>query len=161
MLKAGERAPEFTLTDHTGAELTLSNLLHIGPLVVFFYPGDFTPVCTKQVCMIRDLTAELAEVGLQVVGISPDDADSHERFRSKHNLDFPLLSDPEKHVIKMFGVDGPLGLGVRRTTFLVDQNRKIQNTICADIRVAKHEEFLRRAIILREAALGKRVTQEA
>jgi peroxiredoxin Q/BCP len=161
MLKAGERAPEFTLTDHTGVEVTLSNLLHVAPLIVFFYPGDFTPVCTKQVCMVRDLTEELAAVGLQIAGISPDGADSHQRFRNQHGLDFTLLSDPEKDVIKMFGVDGPLGFGVRRATFLIDQNRNIQNAICADLRVGRQEEFLQRAIILREALHGKRGPREA
>ena len=161
MLKAGERAPEFTLTDHTGAEVTLSNLLHVGPLILYFYPADFTPVCTKEACMIRELSEELTQVGLQVAGVSPDNADSHQRFRTKHSLEFTLLSDPEKHVIKMFGVDGPFGFGVRRGTFLIDQNRNIQNAVCADLRVGRHEEFLHRAIILREAVHGKRSTQEA
>jgi len=156
MLRGGDRAPEFSLTDHTGDEVTLTNLLHRGPLVLFFYPGNFTPVCTKEVRMVRGLAAELAEVGLQVVGISPDDADSHQRFRSKHELDFTLLSDPKKHVADMFGVNGPFGVGLRRSTFLIDQNRRIQNSICADLRVGRHEEFLRRAIILREASHGRR-----
>jgi peroxiredoxin Q/BCP len=156
MLKAGDRAPEFTLTDHTGSEVTLTNLLHQGPLILFFYPRDFTPVCTKEARMVRDLSAEITEVGLQAVGISPDDADSHQRFRSKHELQFTLLCDPEKHVADMFGVIGPFGVGLRRGTFLIDQNRNIQNAICADLRVGRHEEFLRRAIILREAAHGHR-----
>ncbi len=156
MLRGGDRAPEFALNDHTGNEVTLTNLLHRGPLILFFYPSDFTPVCTKEVCMVRDLAEDLAEVGLQVVGISPNDVDSHQRFRSKHNLDFTLLCDPDKHVADMFGVNGPFGIGLRRGTFLIDQHRKIQNSVCADLRVGRHEEFLRRAIILREAAHGRR-----
>lgn len=155
MLKGGDKAPEFTLKDHDGNEVTLSNLLHQGPLILYFYPADFTPVCTKEACMVRDLSDELEKVGLQVVGVSPDDGDSHQRFKAKHRLDFPLLSDPEKHVIKMFGVDGPFGVGVRRGTFLIDQNRQIQSAVCADLRVGRHEEFLRKAVLLREAARGK------
>ena len=157
MLKAGDKAPEFSLTDHNGDEVTLSNLLHTGPLILYFYPADFTPVCTKEACMIRDTSEELASVGLQVVGVSPDDGDSHQRFREKHDLGFTLLSDPQKHVIKMFGVDGPFGVGVRRGTFLIDQNRRIQSAICADLFVGRHEEFLRKAVVLREVAVGKRI----
>lgn len=161
MLKASERAPEFTLTDHAGAEVTLSNLLNLGPLILYFYPGDFTPVCTKEARMMQNLTQQLTRVGLHVAGISPDDVDSHERFRFKHNLKFTLLSDPKRHVIKMFGVNGPFGFDVRRATFLIDQNRRIQNAVCADLRVGRHEEFLQRAIIVREAARGKRKTEAA
>ena len=156
MLKAGDKAPEFTLRDHDGQEVTLSNLLNQGPLILYFYPADFTPVCTKEACMVRDLADDLAGVGLQVVGVSPDDSNSHQRFRAKHDLSFTLLSDPEKHVIQMFGVDGPFGVGVRRGTFLVDQNRQIQGTMCADLRVGRHEEFMRKAVVLREAAAGSR-----
>lgn len=156
MLKAGDKAPEFTLRDHGGDEVTLSNLLHVGPIVLYFYPADFTPVCTKEACMIRDLSDELATVGLQVIGISPDNEDSHRRFKEKHDLGFTLLSDPEKHVIKMFGVDGPFGVGVRRATYLIDQNRRIQSALCADLFVGKHEDFLRKAVVLREAARGNK-----
>ena len=154
MLGSGDKAPEFTLKNHDDQEVTLSNLLHQGPLILYFYPGDFTPVCTKEACMVRDMADELAEAGLQIVGISPDDGDSHRRFKAKHDIDFVLLSDPQKHVSKMFGVNGPFGIGVRRATFLIDQNRLIQGAIRADLRVSRHEEFLRKAILLREAAMG-------
>ena len=154
MLNAGDRAPEFSLPDETGAETSLTGMLHQGPLILFFYPADFTPVCTKEACMVEDLHGDILRVGLNVAGISPDNSESHQRFKSKHALSFPLLADPERHVAKMFGVIGPLGFGVRRATFLIDQQRVIQNRICADLLVGRHEEFVRRAVMLRELAAG-------
>ena len=154
MLKAGDRAPEFSLLDETGTEVSLTNLLHDGSLLLYFYPGDFTPVCTREACMVQDLHHDIRRVGLRVAGISPNDADSHQRFKNKHLLAFPLLADPERHVARMFGVLGPLGLGVRRATFLIDQQRVIQNRLVADLLVGRHEEFVRRAIMLRELAAG-------
>lgn len=152
MLKAGDKAPEFVLPDESGRETSLSDLLKEGPLILYFYPADFTPGCTKEACAIRDIHDEITGVGLQVVGISPQDGESHTRFREKHGLPFRLLADPEKTVIKMFGVDGPLGVGVRRATFLVAQDRKIQDAVVADIRIGRHEDFIRKAVALRETA---------
>jgi peroxiredoxin Q/BCP len=154
VLKAGDRAPEFSLPDESGAEVSLTNLLHHGSLILYFYPSDFTPVCTKEACMVQDLHPDILRVGLNVAGISPNDADSHQRFKTKHALSFPLLADPERHVARMFGVIGPLGFGVRRATFLIDQQRVIQNYLVADLLVGRHEEFVRRAIMLRELAAG-------
>jgi len=157
MLKPGERAPEFSLPDDSGVETSLTGLLRQGALILYFYPSDFTPVCTKEACMIQDLHEDILRVGLNVAGISPNGPESHQRFKAKHRLSFPLLADPERHVAQMFGVIGPLGFGVRRATFLIDQQRVIQNRICADLLVGRHEEFVRRAVMLRElAAKGQR-----
>lgn len=152
MLEAGARAPEFELANDQGGETTLSELLQNGPLILYFYPADFTPGCTKEACSIRDIHNDIQSVGLQVAGISPQDADSHQRFRDEHDLPFTLLSDPEKVAIKMYDVDGPFGVGVRRATFLINQDRTIQDAIMADVRVGRHEEFIRKAVILRETA---------
>ena len=152
MLKSGERAPEFELRDHTGRDVSLSDLLADGPVILYFYPADFTPGCTREACTIRDLSDELLSVGLTVVGISPQDTESHKRFREQHGLPFSLLSDTEKTVIRMYGVDGPLGFGVRRATFLIDQDRTIRASVLADLRIGKHADFIREAIALREAA---------
>jgi len=119
MIKAGERAPEFTLPDETSKDRSLTELLSAGAIVLYFYPADFTPGCTRQACLLRDLHAEIARAGLQVVGISPQSPESHARFKARYQLPFILLSDPQKTVIKMYGVNGPLGLGVRRATYLI------------------------------------------
>ena len=152
MLKAGSRAPEFVLQNDQGVDTTLSDLLHRGPLILYFYPADFTPGCTKEACTIRDLHDDLLSVGLQVAGISPQNVESHARFRLKHDLPFTLLSDPDKVAIKMYDVDGPFGAGVRRATFLISQDRNIQDALLADVLISRHKEFLDKAIILREAA---------
>ena len=156
MLEIGSRAPEFVLPNDEGGESSLSDLLENGPLILYFYPADFTPGWTKEACSIRDIHNDIQSVGLQVAGISPQDEDSHQRFREEHELPFILLSDPEKVAIKMYDVDGPFGVGVRRATFLINQDRKIQDAVMADVRIGRHQEFIEKAIILREAA-GKRV----
>lgn len=155
MLEVGSRAPEFVLPDDAGGETSLSDLLKDGPLILYFYPADFTPGCTKEACSIRDIHNDIKSVGLQVAGISPQDEDSHRRFREQHDLPFVLLSDPEKVAIKMYDVDGPFGVGVRRATFLINPDRVIQDAVMADVRIGRHQEFIEKAVVLRETA-GKR-----
>ncbi len=148
MLDISERAPPFTLPDQTGKPVSLQGLLENGPLVLYFYPADFTPGCTKEACTIRDLHGELVAAGLQVAGISPQGTESHQRFADKYRLPFLLLSDAEKEVIAEYGVNGPLGFGVRRATFLIDQDGIIRDTVLADLRIGQHEDFIRQAIAL-------------
>lgn len=150
MLKSGDRAPEFTLQDQDGRERSLTALLGDGPLILYFYPADFTPGCTAEACTLRDLHADIQRAGLRVVGISPQFPQSHRKFREKYHLPFTLLSDPDKTVIEMYDVDGPLGIGVRRATFLVDQGRVIQDAVLADFRIGRHEEFVRKAVAMRK-----------
>jgi peroxiredoxin Q/BCP len=155
MLKAQSHAPEFVLQDDQGRDTSLSDLLQAGPLILYFYPADFTPGCTKEACAIRDIHQDISAVGLQVVGVSPQGPKSHTRFRDKYDLPFILLSDPKKIVVKMYDVDGLLGIGVRRATFLIGQDRTIHDAVLADIRINTHKEFIEKAIILRETA-GRR-----
>ncbi len=152
MLAAGSRAPEFILPNADGGETSLSDLLQLGPLILYFYPADFTPGCTKEACSIRDIHNDIQSVGLQVAGISPQDVDSHKRFRDEHRLPFVLLSDPNKIAIKMYEVNGPLGIGVRRATFLINQDRTIRDAMLADMRIGRHTNFIEKAVILRETA---------
>lgn len=152
MLHAGAKAPEFVLADDRGGETSLSDLLQDGPLILYFYPADFTPGCTKEACSIRDIHDDIQSVGLQVAGVSPQDIDSHKRFRDEHELPFVLLSDPDKVAIRMYDVDGPFGVGVRRATFLINQDRTIQDAILADVLIGRHKEFIEKAVILRETA---------
>ncbi|MCP5093563.1 MAG: peroxiredoxin [Gammaproteobacteria bacterium] len=149
MLEAGSKAPEFTLANDRGGETTLSELLQNGPLILYFYPADFTPGCTKEACSIRDIHNDIQSVGLQVAGISPQDADSHKRFRDEFDLPFVLLSDPDKVAIKSYDVDGPFGVGVRRATFLIKQDQTIQDAVMADVRIGRHQEFIEKAIAVR------------
>jgi thioredoxin-dependent peroxiredoxin len=148
MLAIGTRAPEFTLPDADGQATSLSNLLRAGPLVLYFYPADFTPGCTREACHFRDLHPQIDRAGIVVAGVSPQSSASHRAFREKYHLPFTLLSDEDRFVIKMYGVQGPFGFGVRRASFLIDQARHIQDAVRADFRIGQHEDFVRKAIAL-------------
>ena len=152
MLAIGGRAPEFTLPDQTEQNVSLSTLLRHGPLILYFYPADFTPGCTKEACSIRDLHAEIQQAGLDVAGVSPQSPATHRAFREKYQLPFTLLSDADKFVIRMYDVLGPLGFGVRRATYLIDQARYIRSAVLADFRISHHSEFIRRAVALSAGA---------
>lgn len=149
MLKPGDEAPEFRLPDQDGKEQGLTALLGGKPLILYFYPADFTPGCTQEACDLRDLHAQILASGLRVVGVSPQPPESHRRFREKYGLPFILLSDEDKSAIKAYGVDGPLGIGVRRATFLIDAKRRITDAVLADLRIGRHQEFVERAIAAR------------
>jgi thioredoxin-dependent peroxiredoxin len=149
MIHAGERAPEFTLPDETGTDRSLTELLRVDALVLYFYPADFTPGCTRQACTLRDFHAEIERAGLRVVGISPQSPQSHAKFKAKYQLPFVLLSDEQKTVAKMYGVNGPLGIGVRRATFLIDASRRIRDAVLADFMISRHADFVRKAVMLR------------
>jgi peroxiredoxin Q/BCP len=149
MLALGSRAPEFTLPDQDGRNVSLTTLLNRGPLILYFYPADFTPGCTREACMFRDIQAELQQTGLGVAGISPQTPQSHRDFRERHKLPFTLLSDVEKFVTRMYDLNGPLGFGVRRGSYLIDQGRHIRDAVLADFRISLHEAFARRAVALR------------
>jgi peroxiredoxin Q/BCP len=143
MLSIGQPAPDFELPDHAGETVRLSELLARGPVVVAFYPADFTPVCTAQACMMRDEHERLTEAGLTVVAISPQPAESKARFRDKHDLARSLLADPDRAAIKAFGVGLPLGL-VRRATFLIDPTARSSDRVVADLRVGPHTQTPRK-----------------
>lgn len=150
MLATGELAPDFELPDQDGRKRRLGDLLGGRPLILYFYPADFTPGCTREACDLRDLHTQILSAGLRVVGVSPQSPESHRRFRDEHSLPFMLLSDEDKVAIKAFGVDGPLGIGVRRATFLIDGKRRIVDAVLADLRISRHQEFVQRAIAARE-----------
>lgn len=146
MLKIGERAPDFALPDQHGGSVSLAATLQGGPVVVYFYPADFTPVCTAEACAFRDASDDLAAVDVTVLGISPQSVDSHKRFADRYQLPFSLLFDERKQTIKAFGVDGPLGFGVRRATFLIDTEQRIANRVVADLFVGSHTDFIKQVL---------------
>lgn len=114
----GETAPDFELAGTGNATYRLSN--YRGKWVILaFYPGDFTPVCTRQFCSYRDGDDRLNELGAEVLGVSPQSVDSHERFAAKHGLTVPLLADERREVIRAYGVGVPGGL-VKRSIFIID-----------------------------------------
>jgi peroxiredoxin Q/BCP len=165
---AGEKAPDFTLYDHTGRPRTLSALLSDGPVVLFFFPLASSPICTAQACHFRDLSDEFARVGAQRVGISTDTVDKQAHFAQQRSFDYPLLSDADGVVSELFGVRrGRLAklrgsvvareaarrgrhtrrrgllarlLPVRRTTFVIDTDRTILKVVSSEVRASVHAD---------------------
>lgn len=142
MLDIGDAIPEFAQVDQYGDKLISSELLSEGELVLYFYPADFTPVCTAEACLFRDNFDDLDDVGVTVVGVSPQSAKSHQRFAKSFELPFSLLCDSNKELINAFGVAGPLGIGVRRVTFLVGQDGVIRNRSVADVFLGNHNDLI-------------------
>ena len=119
MIELDSRAPDFILQSDNGEDYRLSD--HAGERVLLvFYPGDNTPVCTKQLCDYRDGLEAFDNLGVKVVGVSHDGAESHRKFREKHDLPFTLLTDPEYEVAALYDSKGLLGM--KRSVFLVDQS---------------------------------------
>ena len=110
MLDVGDTAPDFELTNKSGVVVTLNDLLLEGPLVLYFYPADFTSLCSTEACEIRDRHDELRAVSANVVGVSPQGESSHDRFRDKYELPFPLLDDRQKKVIRATASTDPWAL---------------------------------------------------
>ena len=130
MIKIGIKAPNFVLKDQDGEPHKLSDYLG-RPVVLYFYPKDDTPGCTKEACSFRDSFADFKKVGIEVLGVSIDDEASHVKFREKYSLPFTLLSDPDKKVVEKYGVwveknnYGKRYWGIARTTFLINADGEI------------------------------------
>jgi peroxiredoxin Q/BCP len=165
---AGEKAPDFTLCDHTARPRTLSTLLSKGPVVLFFFPIASSPICTAQACHFRDLGSEFAAVGAQRVGISTDTVDKQAHFAEQRSFDYPLLSDAGGAVSELFGVRrgrlakmrrsvvareaarrgrhtrrrGVLArlLPVRRTTFVIDTDGTVLKVVSSELRASVHAD---------------------
>lgn len=146
MLQRGDLAPDFALQDQDGRVVTLDVLIAGGPLILFFYPSDFTPICTREACLFRDAGSALSAAGVAVAGISPNDSDSHSQFRDAHSLGYTLLADPKKEAARAFGVAGPFGFGMRRATFLIDPDKRIRHAVRADLRLGPHNALLHEAL---------------
>ena len=134
MLEKGMKAPDFTLEDKDGNKISLSDFLG-KKVVVYFYPKDNTPGCTRQACAFAGAYKSFEEKGVVVIGISRDSVASHQKFAQKYNLPFVLLSDPDRVAIEAYGVwqekklYGKVSFGIVRTTFVVDEEGKIERVM--------------------------------
>jgi thioredoxin-dependent peroxiredoxin len=140
MLDTGDQAPDFTLQDQAGTEVSLSTLLGAGPVVLFFYPKAMTTGCTKESCHFRDLAGEFAAVGAQRVGISADKVDKQAAFDAKHGLGYPLLSDRDRVVASQFGVKRPGPLMNKRATFVIGTDRRILAAFSSELNMDAHAD---------------------
>ena len=134
MLQTGMKAPDFTLQDQNGRSVSLSDFLG-KKVVLYFYPKDSTPGCTRQACAFAGLYHDFQAKGVEVIGVSKDSVASHVRFAEKNQLPFILLSDPELAAIQAYGVwqekklYGKVSMGVVRTTFLIDESGCIEKVM--------------------------------
>jgi thioredoxin-dependent peroxiredoxin len=141
-ISANQPAPNFVLADETGTERSLSDYRG-KPVILYFYPKDDTPGCTKEACSFRDDYSAYEEAGVVILGVSPDSPKSHTKFKNKYQLPFTLLSDEDHKVAEMYGVWGPKKFmgreyeGILRTTFLIDAEGNLQQ-VFEDVKPADH-----------------------
>ena len=145
MLRPGSRAPDFELLAHDGSSVKLSKMLEERNVVLYFYPKDGTPGCTREACMFRDRFDEIARRGAAILAVSPDSVESHADFQKRHSLPFILLSDPDKRVARMYGAVGFLGLLVKRTTYVIDKLGVIRHSYVG-MRPERHVEEALKAL---------------
>ena len=150
MLEPGQPAPDFTLADQDGKEVTLSSLKG-SPVVLYFYPKDDTSGCTKEACAFRDGFADYEKAGAKILGVSPDPVKSHAKFVAKYELPFTLLADVDKAVCQAYGVwkeksmYGKTYMGVERTTFVIDA-KGIVRRIFPKVKVPGHSDAVLEAV---------------
>ena len=151
MLEAGTKAPAFTLPDQDGSPVSLSGFAG-KKVVLYFYPKDSTPGCTRQACAFAAAYGEFERLGVSVIGVSKDSAASHRKFADKHGLPFLLLSDPELTAIQAYGVwqekklYGKVSMGVVRTTYIIDENgviEKVMPKVKPDTNAAEILDYLK------------------
>lgn len=152
MLTEGQAAPDFALPSTDGETVSLSNFKGKKKVVLYFYPRDNTPGCTKQACFFRDLQSEFEQEDAVILGVSTDSVESHRKFASKYNLLFPLLSDENQEVVKAYGVwneksmAGRTYMGTERTTFAIDRDgiiRKIWPKVKVEGHIDEVLDFVR------------------
>lgn len=143
-IEPGAKAPAFTLTADSGEKVRLSELKG-SPVVLYFYPKDDTPGCTKEACAFRDAESKLAKAGATVLGVSPDDVASHVKFRDKYSLNFPLLADPDHKIAEKYGawreknMYGKKSMGIQRSTFVIDAAGKVAK-VWKRVKVDGHDQ---------------------
>lgn len=151
MLEAGTKAPAFTLPDQDGSPVSLSGFAG-KKVVLYFYPKDNTPGCTRQACAFAAAYGEFERLGVSVIGVSKDSAASHRKFADRHSLPFLLLSDPELTAIQAYGVwqekklYGKVSMGVVRTTYIIDENgviEKVMPKVKPDTNAAEILDYLK------------------
>jgi peroxiredoxin Q/BCP len=140
-ISVGDKAPDFTLTNSSGGQVTLSSFKGQKAVVLFFYPKDGTPGCTAEACSFRDSYEIFLDSGAEVVGVSSDTVDSHAEFAGKHKLPMTLLSDPGGVVRKRYGVKSTVpGLLEGRMTFVIDKEGTVRHVFRSQLRATKHVE---------------------
>ena len=139
-VNVGDKAPDFTLDSQTGENVTLSNFFGKKNVVLYFYPKDETPGCTREACTFRDSYELFTDLGAEVIGVSADTVESHKAFAEHHNLPFTLLSDLDSNVRKLYGASSTLGFIPGRVTFIIDKKGVIRHVFSSQLQPEKHIE---------------------
>ncbi len=139
-VKIGDPAPGFTLESGSGQKVSLSDYRGKKSVVLYFYPGDETPGCTREACRFRDSYEAFKELGAEVIGVSSDSTDSHKSFSEHHHLPFVLLSDPKKELRKLYGVPSNMGLLPGRVTYVIDREGMVRHIFNSQVHPEKHVE---------------------
>src|SRR5215208_5973986 len=142
----GSIAPAFTLPSQSGEMVSLADFLDRKPVVLFFYPKDDTPGCTREACAFRDDYEEFSKLNAEVVGISSDSVESHRSFAARHDLPFTLLSDEGGKVRKLYGVSNTLGLFPGRVTYVIDEEGVVRHIFSSQLGVEQHVEEALKAL---------------
>ena len=138
-VKTGDKAPDFEGPTSDGTRLGLKDFVGKKNVVLYFYPKDDTPGCTKEACSFRDNLESVRKTGAEIIGVSLDSVESHKKFTSKYKLPFPLISDKEKHIAEAYGVLRDTGTSTNRVTFIIDKAGKITK-VFPKVDVTKHTE---------------------
>jgi peroxiredoxin Q/BCP len=139
-VKVGSVAPNFTLPSQSGEMVSLEHFLGHKPVVLFFYPKDDSPGCTKQVCAFRDDYEEFGKLDAEVIGISSDSVESHRSLTAKHHLPYTLVSDKGGKVRKLYGVPNTLGLFPGRVTYVIDKKGVVRHIFSSQVGIDRHVE---------------------
>lgn len=139
-INVGDKAPDFALSSQTGENVTLSSFFGKKNVVLYFYPKDESPGCTKQACTFRDSYEAFKELGAEVIGVSSQSVESHKSFATHHNLPFVLLSDEKDSVRKLYGVPSTLGVIPGRVTYIIDREGVVRHIFSSQFQPEKHIE---------------------
>jgi peroxiredoxin Q/BCP len=137
-IKIGDRAPDFTLSSQEGKQVSLGDYRGKNAVVLFFYPKDESPICTKEACSFRDAYEDFVQVGAVVIGVSSDSTESHQTFADRHRLPFILLADEDGSLRKAFGVPKTLGFMPGRVTYVIDKDGIVQLIFNSQLSAAEH-----------------------
>lgn len=146
VLKIGDVAPDFPLPANTDGVRTLRECLARGPVLLYFYPADFTRVCTAQACMLRDAEPALAASSVRMIGVSPQGEESHASFSARYGLPFSLVADTDHAIARLYGVSALFGLLTRRVTFVIGSDSTIIDRAVAELSLRRHQDLVRRTI---------------
>ncbi|MCP4195377.1 MAG: peroxiredoxin [Planctomycetaceae bacterium] len=142
-ISVGDKAPDFVAVTTSGSNVSLNDFLGDKALVLFFYPRDNSPICTKEACSFRDSYEQFVQAGAEVIGVSSDSTNSHQEFAEQYQLSFPLISDSDGKLRKQFGVPATLGLLPGRVTYVIDRDGIVRLIFSAQF---ASEEHVRKAL---------------